>query len=135
MDIFFTLFIWTDISEYVKKMEIFIIEKFLLQLIGVLRYENFKISFIHYGCLISPILLLFPSFAFFCANILDVGQATDSVYITFILALTISKHQRLIKRKATVEFILLELQRIVTSGKLGNFLVFFFLFLSHVSIF
>lgn len=102
-------------------MEIFVIEKFLLHLIGVLRYKNSKISLVYYVCLISPILLLLPSFAFFYANMSDVGKATDSIYIIFILALTILKHQRFIERKATVKFILSELQKIVTSGKLGNF--------------
>lgn len=112
-------------------MEILSTERFLLRLIGALHRADWKISLIYYGCLTSPILLLLPSFAFFCGNISDVGRATDSVYIIFILTLTTLKHLTFVRRGPAVESLVEDLQRIVAFGEWKLFAGLFAFHLLH----
>lgn len=106
-----------------KKMKILSANIDLLKWIGITVHKGknktqaLSIKAMNIYCILCPIMLLLPSFAYFLTNLDDVAAATDGLYMSGILTNVISTYIYYSRHRCDVETIIFELQMIVSSSE------------------
>lgn len=102
----------TDPSQE-RIMQIFRTNRIIFGWLGIFESNDFKVKLFYCTCLVSPILLLFPSIAYSVANISDVSKATSAFYITCVITMTQSKYMAYLYHKSLIRSILNDFESII----------------------
>lgn len=86
---------------------------------GTIHRPYIAIQIRNIACIVCPMLLMVPSFAYFITFIRDVAKATNAFYMINILSMTIFTYIFYTKHRYEVEQIIDDLQIIVDSSELN----------------
>lgn len=98
-------------------MQIFHTNRVIFEWIGLFDSNSSKKKFAFYMVLVSPILLLLPSFAYSVANISEVSKSTNAFYITCVLTLTYLKYLTYFHHKSLLRSMVKNFEKIVESSE------------------
>lgn len=101
-------------------MDVLKLNKALLQWTGLVSLNKRPSTFVrvaYFVNLIFPILLGVPCVAYFCANVTDVAEATNSLYFIGILGMTIAKFVFYSRQSDNIFAIISSFQQIVDQRK------------------
>lgn len=84
---------------------------------GTEKNQQIPIKIMNIACIVCPMLLMLPSFAYFITYLSDVAKATDAFYMIGILSMTIFTYIFYSKHRHEVENVIVDLQIIVDSSE------------------
>lgn len=97
-------------------MKVLTLNQTILKWLGIIESPNdIRMVISQYICLISPILLLIPSIAYFLVNFQDVAQATSAFYLICITGMGLLTYLDCLIKRSTVLSIIQRLQQIIDS--------------------